>query len=59
LSSFLVKPILNQIYYCVYNCTACHHYTNVIKNGLINLIKIYNREGTSLILSVARDSLAS
>ncbi len=26
-------------YYWLYKCTACHHYTNIIKNGLIKLIK--------------------
>jgi hypothetical protein len=31
---------LNGIYYWVYKCTTCHHYTNIIKSGLINLIKI-------------------
>ncbi len=31
---------LNQIYYWVYKSTTCHHYTNIIKNSLINLIKI-------------------
>jgi hypothetical protein len=31
---------LNQIYYWVYKCTTCHHYTNIIKNGLIDLIII-------------------
>jgi len=20
---------LNQIYYCLYKCTTCHHYTNI------------------------------
>ncbi len=33
---------LNQIYYQVLKCTTCYHYTNIIKNGLINLIKIGN-----------------
>ncbi len=33
---------LNQIYYWVLKCTTCYHYTNIIKNGLINLIKIGN-----------------
>jgi hypothetical protein len=48
---------LNQIYYWVLKCTTCYHYTNIIKSGLINLLKyIYNREGASLILSVAHDS---
>jgi hypothetical protein len=31
---------LNQIYYWVLKCTTCFHYTNIIKSGLINLIKI-------------------
>ncbi len=22
---------LNQVYYWVYKCTTCHHYTNIIK----------------------------
>ncbi len=33
---------LNQIYYWVLKCTTCNHYTNIIKSGLINLIKIGN-----------------
>jgi hypothetical protein len=33
---------LNQIYYWVLKCTTCYHYTNIIKSGLINLIKIGN-----------------
>jgi hypothetical protein len=33
---------LNQIYYRVLKCTTCYHYTNIIKSGLINLIKIGN-----------------
>ncbi len=49
---------LNQVYYWVYKCTTCHHYTNI--KGLINLIKIKSLfttvEGSSLNLSVARDS---
>ncbi len=32
----------NQIYYRVLKCTTCYHYTNIIKSGLINLIKIRN-----------------
>jgi hypothetical protein len=51
---------LNQIYYWIYKCTTCHHYTNIIKKGLIALIKIMSLfttvEGFSLILSVAWDS---
>jgi hypothetical protein len=47
---------LNWIYYWVYKCTTCHYYTNI----LINLIKIMSLfttdEGSSLNLSVARDS---
>jgi len=35
-----VLLVLNWIYYWVYKCTTCHHYTNIIKNSLINLIKI-------------------
>ncbi len=31
--------VSNQIYYSVYKYTTCHHYTNLIKNGLIKLIK--------------------
>ncbi len=33
---------INQIYYWVLKCTTCYHYTNIIKSGLINLIKIGN-----------------
>ena len=33
---------LNQVYYWVIKCTTCYHYTNIIKSGLINLIKIGN-----------------
>ena len=33
---------LNQIYYWVLKCTTCYHYTNIIKSGLITLIKIGN-----------------
>jgi hypothetical protein len=33
---------LNQIYYWVLKCTTCYHYTNIIKSGLIILIKIGN-----------------
>ncbi len=33
---------LNQIYYWVLKCTTCYHYANIIKSGLINLIKIGN-----------------
>jgi hypothetical protein len=32
---------LNQIYYWVLKCTTCYHYTNIIKSGLINIIKIH------------------
>jgi hypothetical protein len=50
----------SQIYYWIYKCSTCHHYTNIIKKGLIKLIKTMSWfttvEGTSLILSVARDS---
>jgi len=50
----------SQIYYWIYKCTTCHHYTNIIKKSLIKLIKTKSLfttvEGTSLILSVARDS---
>ncbi len=31
--------VLNQIYYWILKCTTCYHYTNIIKSGLINLIK--------------------
>jgi hypothetical protein len=31
---------LNRIYYWLLKCTTCYHYTNIIKSGLINLIKI-------------------
>jgi hypothetical protein len=51
---------LNHIYYWVLKCTACYHYTNIIKSGLINLIKVGNifttEKGASLSLSIARDS---
>ncbi len=33
---------LNQVYYRLLKCTTCYHYTNIIKSGLINLIKIGN-----------------
>jgi hypothetical protein len=33
---------LNHIYYSVLKCTTCYHYTNIVKSGLINLIKIGN-----------------
>ncbi len=26
-----VVLVLNQVYYWVYKCTTCHHYTNIIK----------------------------
>ncbi len=50
---------LSQIYYRVLKCTTCYHYTNIIKFGLINLIKIGNvftTEKGLAFLSVARDS---
>jgi hypothetical protein len=31
----------SQIYYLIYKCT-CHYYTNMIKIGLIKIIKIRN-----------------
>jgi len=34
-----VLVVSNQIYYWMYKCTTCHHYTSMIKNGLIKLIK--------------------
>ncbi len=33
---------LNEIYYWALKYTTCYHYTNIIKSGLINLIKIGN-----------------
>ncbi len=33
---------LNQIYYWALKYATCYHYTNIIKSGLINLIKIGN-----------------
>jgi hypothetical protein len=50
---------LNRVYYLIYKCTTCHHYTNIIKS-LINLIKVKSLftivEGSSLNLSIAQDS---
>ncbi len=43
----------NQIYYWLYKYATCHHYTNIIKKGLIKLIKTMSLftivEGASLI----------
>ena len=46
---------LNQIYYRVLKGTTCYHYTNIIKSGLINVIKIgniYTTEKKLVIVSV-------
>ncbi len=33
---------LSQIYYWLYKCTTCHHYTNIIKMVWLKLIKTIN-----------------
>ena len=36
---------LNRIYYWIYKCTSCHHYTNLIKNSLIKTRNLFTKRG--------------
>jgi len=40
--SFTFELFSRNIVPILLKCTTCHHYTNIIKIGLINLIKIGN-----------------